>query len=452
MSTAEVTSFDPPLADQKSTPPRKATVSITLGTVLEWYDFSLYGTAAAIVFPTVFFSADDPVVATLLSLFVFGSAFLARPLGAIVFGHFGDRYGRKNVLIATLVLMGLATAGIAVLPGYATIGVTAPLLLLLLRILQGVATGGEWGGAALMLNENGRRRAGFIGSFLSSAAALGGVLGTAAFLVLDLTLSDEDLISWGWRIPFALGILLVLLSLWMRRGLEETEDFRRAQAALDRGTANPVDAPAEQTALVAVLRHPRNVIALFLIRLAQNVAGYIWLVFALTYVTVILGISGTSTITAIVIAGLGSMFLSPLWGFLGDRFGYKIVMTTAFVLQVLYAFPAFLLLKTGEPAAIILTIFLGQALMTAMIESVQPAFFSSMFPTKSRMTGAALGREAGAAIGGGATPAVALALVNGADGSTWPVSLLVIGTSLLAVAAVYLARPVLVDQPEAIRA
>ena len=444
MSISEPTSVDPPLAGRNSTPPRKATVGITLGTVLEWYDFSLFGIAASIVFPTVFFPEGDRVAATLLSLSIFGAAFVARPLGAIVFGYFGDKHGRKNVLIATLALMGVATAGVAVLPTYGQIGLAAPVLLSLLRILQGVATGGEWGGAALMLNENGRRRAGFIGSFLSSASALGGALGTVAFLILSATLTPEALTGWGWRIPFFLGIVLVAVSLWMRRELDETDDFRRAQASRAEGAAHAEGRPA----LLAVLRHPRNVVALFLIRLAQNVAGYTWLVFALTYVTVILEISGTSTILAVLIASIGAMFTSPLWGHVGDRIGYKKMLVAAFTLQVLYAFPGFLLLDTGEPVWIILAIFLGQAIMTAMIEAVQPAFFSSMFPTKRRMTGAALGREAGAAIGGGATPAVALALATGAGGDTWPVSLLVIATSSLAVAAVFFARPVLVDTPE----
>ncbi|GLZ48839.1 MFS transporter [Actinomycetospora sp. NBRC 106375] len=425
--------------DQR-TPPvstRRIATAVTIGTVVEWYDFFLYGTAAALIFPTVFFPAGDPTSGSLLSFATFATGFAARPVGGLLFGHLGDRIGRRSVLVVTLVLMGLATAGVGLLPSYAAVGVAAPVALVLLRIVQGLGTGGEWGGAALMTKENGARRPGFVGGFLSSAVFAGLILGSLAFTGLSGLLTDEQLLGWGWRIPFLVSVALVGIGLWIRRGLPETAEFREVS---DRGAR-------ERAPIVAALRRPRNVVAIFLMRLGQNTTFNIVSVFVLTYATTSLGLPKASVLTATVVGAALACVLCPLYGLLGDRIGFRTVMLAALTFQALFAFPFFWLTESRDLALVVVAVTVGIAGGAAAADAIQPAYFTGLFGTQSRFSAVSIGREGGTVVGGGLAPLIAALLLVWQDGSPWAIAAWMVVTSLVGVAGVLLVRPVRDQEP-----
>jgi MHS family shikimate/dehydroshikimate transporter-like MFS transporter len=411
---------------------KRVTTAVSLGTVIEWYDFFLYGTAAALVFPQLFFPAQDSSVGALLSFATFATGFAARPLGGIVFGHLGDRLGRKTVLVATLILMGAATVGIGLLPTYDQIGVAAPVLLVALRILQGLGTGGEWGGAALMTKENGSSRPGFFGSFLSASVFAGLILGSVVYTALASVLTEEQLFGWGWRVPFLVSVLLVVTGLWIRRDLPETAEFERVKRS----------EVQERAPILAALRRPRNVIAIFLMRVGQNTTFYIVSVFVLTYATTTLGLPRPTILTATMIGALAAGLLCPLYGHLGDRVGFGRVMLVALAVQAAFAFPFFLLVDTRSFAAILIAVIVAIAGGAAASDAIQPAYFTSMFGTRSRFSGVSIGREGGTVIGGGLAPLIASGLLAWQGGSSWAISGWMLLTSLLGIGGVLLVRPV----------
>jgi MFS transporter, MHS family, shikimate and dehydroshikimate transport protein len=417
----------------------RVTTAVTIGTVLEWYDFFLYGTAAALIFPTVFFPTQDPVVGSLLSFATFATGFAARPIGGLLFGHLGDRVGRRAVLVATLVLMGTATTAVGLLPGYAQIGVAAPVLLVLLRVAQGLGTGGEWGGAALMTKENGTRRPGFFGAFLSAAVFAGLVLGSIAFTGLATVLGDDDLLAWGWRIPFLVSVVMVGVGLWIRRGLDETAEFEQVTRTEGR----------ERAPIVAALRRPRNVIAIFLMRVGQNATFNIVSVFVLTYATATLHLPRASVLGATVIGALAAIVLCPVYGHLGDRFGFARVMVVALAVQAVFAFPFFLLLNTRSAGLVALAVTIGIAGGAAAADAIQPAYFTGMFGTRSRFSAVSIGREGGTVIGGGLAPLIAGALLAWQGGQPWAIAGWMVLTSLLGLVGVLLARPAEAAEPAA---
>ena len=273
-----------------TSPMRRVTGAAAFGTVLEWYDFFLYGTAAALVFPQLFFPQSDPLTGTLLSFSVYATGFVARPLGGIISGHVGDRLGRRLMLVITLMTMGIGTFAIGLLPTYDQIGQLAPILLIALRVLQGLATGGEWGGASLLTLEHARERPGYWGSFISMAVFLGLVLGTLIITLLDVVLSDEALLSWGWRVPFLLSIILVGIGIYIRRRISETPAFIEIEQSGER---------ERQPLLQAIKKHPRNILAIFFMRIGQNTSFYIISVFALSYATTALNLPRSIILTAL---------------------------------------------------------------------------------------------------------------------------------------------------------
>ncbi|WP_433286117.1 MFS transporter [Pseudonocardia sp. CA-142604] len=409
----------------------RVTTAVSIGTVIEWYDFFLYGTAAALVFPQLFFPAADSVVGSLLSFATFATGFAARPLGGVLFGHLGDRVGRKKVLVVTLIMMGIATVGVGVLPTYGQIGIAAPVLLVVLRIVQGLGTGGEWGGAALMTKENGSSRPGFWGAFLSSAVFAGLILGSLAYTALSSVLTDDQLFGWGWRIPFLVSILLVGVGLWIRRELPETAEFEQVTRVEGQ----------EKAPVVEALRRPRNVIAIFLMRVGQNTTFYIVSVFVLSYATATLGMTRSSILMATVVGALVACVLCPLYGHLGDRFGFHRVMIVALLVQAAFVFPFFLLVDSRDVTLVVVAVTIGIAGGAAASDAIQPAYFTSMFGTKIRFSAVSIGREGGTVVGGGLAPLIAAGLLAWQGGEPWAVAGWMLVTSLLGIGGVLLARP-----------
>jgi metabolite-proton symporter len=414
----------------------------SFGTALEWYDFFLYGTAAALVFPHLFFPKDDPTVGTLLSFGVYATGFVARPLGGVISGHIGDRLGRRKALLATLLVMGLCTAGIGLLPTYAQIGVAAPILLVVLRVVQGLATGGEWGGASLLTLEHAQNRRGFFGSFISAAVYVGLIIGSLIFLVFDKVLTDSQLMSWGWRIPFLLSVLMVVVGLYIRRQVPETPEFQELLQQQRRSKA-PV--------LEALKENPWNILAIFLMRLGQNTSFYIISVFGLSYATVTLGVSKSVTLTALMIGSVAAAIAAPAWGALADRIGYTKIMVGSLVASALLAFPMFMALDTKSTTIIILTLLVMIAGVNAANDAIQPGYFTTMFGAKVRYSGTSIGREGGSVIGGGLAPLIAASLLA-STGHWYAVAGWIVLTSLLGVVGARLVRPAIEDSPRGVNA
>jgi MFS transporter, MHS family, shikimate and dehydroshikimate transport protein len=402
---------------------RRVAIAATVGTVIEWYDFFLYGTAAALVFNKLFFPVADPITGTLLSLAAYATGFVARPFGGVLAGHLGDRLGRKATLLFTLVGMGLATSLIGLLPTYQAIGAGAPVLLVLLRILQGVATGGEWGGAALLTVEHARSRRGFWGSFLTVGILLGLVLGTLAFSLFN-GLPAAAFLAWGWRIPFLLSIVLVGLGLYIRTQVAETPEFTEVKQRNEHA----------RLPLLAALREPRNVLAILGMRMAENSSFYVYSVFVLAYVTQFLHLPRSLVLAAVMVGALVECVSSVLFGILCDRVGGKVIMQAGIIFQILFAFPFFWLLDTRAPAAIFLSVTAGLALGNGAISSVQPEFFARFFGTRARYSGISLGREAGTVIGGGVVPLVATALLASLH-ANWPIAAIMAGLGVIGLLA-----------------
>ena len=368
-----------------------------LGTTIEWYDFFLYVTAVPLVFSRVFFPEFEPLVGTLLGYSTNAVAFVARPIGGAVFGHFGDRIGRKSMLITTLLLMGFATAAIGCLPTYAQIGVAAPLILILLRFLQGLGLGGEWGGAALMSVEHspeGRR--GFFGSFPQMGIPAGVILSSLAFLVVSL-LPEEQFLSWGWRVPFLLSIVLVAVGLYVRLNILESPAFQGIQES----------GSTSQVPLIEVFRdHWRQVLVVAGAYLAQNVTFYILISFTLEYGQSQLGLARPVMISIVVISSTISFFLLPTFALLSDRMGRKPLLLAGTAGMGVFAFVMFPLLDTRTYVLMLLG-HLALTVFQSMGLGPIAAFFVELFDTRVRYTGATVGYQLGTAIAGGAAPIVA---------------------------------------------
>lgn len=401
---------------------RKLVIASVLGNALEWYDFFLYGTAAALVFGPLFFPVvGDPLQGTLLAFSGFAVGFLARPLGGILFGHIGDRYSRKMTLIMTLTLMGATTFIIGLLPTYAQIGIWAPLSLIILRLLQGVASGGEWGGGVLMLSENApASRRGFYTAWSQMGVSGGFVLSAFAFYLVQ-QLPERDFLSWGWRVPFLLSIVIFLVGVYIRKNIRESKAFTQAK---------PEDKHEKIPLLVLVREHPKALLQAIALRLPENGASYIFFTFSVVYAKHI-GIGTGEIISAVTLAMLIEFFSILFWGALSDKIGLKPVYYIGVIGLLVMAFPFFWLLSTGNYGAVMLAMFLGLPVCHGAMIGTQPCIMSDLFPVRVRYSGLALGHEVGSIFSGGLGPMLAVALLMAFDAS-WPVSLLLIGYALLA--------------------
>jgi MHS family shikimate/dehydroshikimate transporter-like MFS transporter len=415
-------------AGQSSSIGRVALASF-VGTAIEGYDFFIYGIAAALVFGQLFFPPnEDPLIGTLAAFATFAVGFVARPVGGVVFGHFGDKVGRKPMLVITIVTMGLATFLIGLLPTYAQIGIWAPILLVALRLIQGFSAGGEWGGAALMTVEHapeGRR--GYYGSWTTAAAAAGVMLATGVYAAFS-GLSDEQFLAWGWRVPFLLSIFLIGVGVFIRLKILETPTFARLKEA---------GVQARMPIVGALREHPKSVLLTAGMNVGFSTFVYVLFTFMLTYATGQLGVERNVVLIGTVIGGLIQIASVLAFSALTDRIGRRPVMLAGAAFLALYAFPLFWLVDTGNAAVIVLAMSIG-FFGSAAIFGPMAAFFSETFGTRVRYTGASLGYQTGAVLGGGLSPFSATALLVWSDGASWSVSVYLVLGAMVSLASIYL--------------
>ncbi|MEF2524904.1 MULTISPECIES: MFS transporter [Streptomyces] len=408
-----------------------------IGTTIEWYDFFLYGSAAALVFNTLFFPTTDPLVGTLIAFVTYAIGFVARPLGGIVFGHFGDRVGRKKLLVISLLMMGGATFAMGLLPTYETIGVGAPILLTVLRLVQGFALGGEWGGAVLIVSEHGGdEHRGFWASWPQAGAPGGNLLATGVLALLAAVQSDAAFQSWGWRVPFLLSGLLVGIGLWIRFSVSESPVFLEAQAKAEAEAARGVK---QKAPVVQVFRrHRREVLSAIGTRFGENISYYILTSFLLVYATVHLGLAKSTALNAVLIGSAVHFATIPLWGALSDRVGRRPVTLIGSVGMAAWAFVFFGLVDSGSPAVITLAVTAGLLLHGAMY-GPQAAFISEMFDTRVRYSGASMGSQIASIIAGALAPIIAIELLKD-HGSSLPVSVYLCAAAVVTTVTVALTR------------
>jgi metabolite-proton symporter len=416
-------------ASPVSTPTAKVVAASFIGTAIEWYDFFLYGTAAALVFNKLFFPTFDAVTGTMAAFATYAVGFFARPFGGILFGHFGDRIGRKSTLVITLVLVGVSTFLIGTLPTYDAVGIAAPALLVLLRFVQGLGVGGEWAGAVLIVVEQGNRnRRGFQASWVQAGAPAGLLLATGIF-GLASRLPEDEFLSWGWRVPFLLGLVPTAVGLFIRLRVLESPLF--AKSLTDRP-------PPRLPVIEAIRDHPRNVLLAMGSRLAENAAYYFFTVFSLSYATQYLKLNRDVALTGVMIGGVVHLIANVMFGALSDRVGRRPVYIGGALFLAAFAFPFFWLMETRESIAIWFAITIGLIAHAAMY-GPQAAFLSELFGTRVRYSGASLGYQLAAPLSGGIAPLLAAAMLKWTDGEPWPVALYLIGMAMLTVVAVFLA-------------
>ncbi|MGW4340080.1 MFS transporter [Rhodococcus koreensis] len=407
---------------------RRARLGSFIGTTIEWYDFYLYGTAAALVFPHLFFPSYSPLTGTLLALLTYSAGFIARPLGGVIMGHFGDRIGRKAMLVSSLMIMGVATTLIGVLPTFAVAGVWAPILLLLLRIVQGFGVGGEWGGAVLVAVEHAPpSRRGLFGAWPQAGVPAGLLLANGVFMSLTLTLSDEAFMTWGWRVGFLASFVMIAIGLLIRLKMEETPDFQKAK---DGGHI-------AKFPIVEVFRKQwKQVLLAVGIKMSQNAIFYIITVFSLTYVTTVLELPRSVALIGVLAASAVSMFTILFFGRLSDEYGRRRVYLIGAVLSALFAFPFFLLMDTTSSVLIWASIVIGLVFHDLMY-GPQAAFMSELFEPELRYTGASVGYQVASLLAGGLSPVLAVLLLGLADNRPWPVALYMVGLSVITIIATF---------------
>jgi metabolite-proton symporter len=406
---------------------RLVALASLIGTTIEWYDFYLYGTAAALVFNRLYFPTVDPFTGTLAAFATYSVGFAARPIGGIVIGHFGDRVGRKSMLILTLTVTGLATFCIGLLPTYAQIGPWAAVGLVLLRLAQGFGVGGEWGGAVLMAVEHAPpNRRGFYGSWPQTGVPAGLVMATAAFAIAS-RLPEDQFLAWGWRVPFLLSILLVVFGLVIRLRLDETPAFARVKAT----------GAASRRPIVEVLTtHPKQVLLAMGVRMAENGGFYIYTVFMLVYGTQKVGLPRETILNAVLV---GAACLLPALlaaGALSDRLGRRPVYLFGACVTAAFAFPLFALCDTGSPLLVTLALVIALVFGQAPMYGPQAAFLSELFGARVRYSGASLGSQLASVVAGGLSPFIATALLPSGRAA---LALYLIAMAAVTIAAVLLA-------------
>ena len=386
-----------------------------VGSTLEWYDFSLYATATALVFNHVMFPAADPAVGTILAFSTFAVGFLARPLGGVIFGHFGDRLGRKKILVITLLMMGVATTLIGVLPTYESVGILAPALLVVLRIVQGLGAGAEFGGAAVLSVEHAAPQArGVQGSWTVVGVFAGLVLASATFTAL-LQMPEQAFLEWGWRIPFLGSILIVVVALVIRLRIAESPEFTEMKKT-ETVTKFPL--------ATLVREQKKPLVVVMASQAGQSAVSYVYLTFIIAYATQQLDLSPSVATIAVACAAVAAIITMPLFGALSDRIGRRPVILGGMFFSAAFAFPFFAIADVGTNLAIIVAMVIGVGIGSAAMLGPSPAYYTELFPPQVRYSGLGLGRELAGALSGGFAPMVAAALVVQSGGASWSVALL----------------------------
>ena len=391
---------------------RKVALTALAGTSIEWYDFFLYGAAAALIFPTAFFGEIPETTALILSLLTFAAGFIARPIGGIIFGHFGDRVGRKKTLIAALMLMGISSTLIGLLPTYAMIGVTAPILLTLLRFAQGLAIGGQWGGAMLLVTESApSNQRGYYGAFAQAGAPIGVILANLALIVTSALVSEEFFNTWGWRIPFLASAVLILISMYIQLNLEDTKAFK----ALATNSDNSSNEKVKSSPVVeAIRRYPKRIMLAAGAFLSVQVTFYILIAFMLAYGVSSANMERDDMLTAVLIGCAIMVPLQFMFSSYSDRNGRKGIFMLGAILSGIWAFAIFPLVDTGNFWLIVIALTFG-LIFLAMMYGPQAAFFTELFSTEVRYSGATLGYQFGAIVGGAFAPTIAVKLWSDFD-------------------------------------
>jgi MFS transporter, MHS family, shikimate and dehydroshikimate transport protein len=414
---------------------RRVLFSSYLGSVVEFYDFLLYGIAASLVFGQIFFANMTPVVATIASFGTLAVGYLSRPLGGIIFGHFGDKVGRKSMLIITMSLMGVASTLIGLLPTYDQIGVVAPLLLIFLRLVQGLAVGGEWGGAALMSLEHSKtERRGFAASVTHMGGPSGALLATLIMTGFS-TLPKEDFLTWGWRVPFLFSAVLLLVGMFVRLKVTESPLFAAAQQAKKLEPKKKGKSPL----LLVLRRYPKNVVLAALGGSAAFVFQGLLATFAIT-LAVQTGVAQTTVLLMHAVATFLHIFTIPLFAILSDRVGRRPVMVTGAIAGAVLAFPIFQMLASGNVALVLIAFLIGNPLIQASMYGPMAAFISEMFGTGARYTGASLGYQLAATLGAGLAPLSAASLMAMGGGNPVFISVMVAVVCVISAAAIYLTK------------
>ena len=407
---------------------RRAIVASAVGTSIEWYDFYLYGAAAALVFPEKFFPASDPFMGTLLSYSTYLVGFISRPVGAAIFGHFGDRLGRKVSLIATLLLMGVATAGIGLVPGYDQIGMWGAVLLTVGRMLQGIGVGGEWGGSVLLAAEwSEKRHRGFVTSWPHIGVPVGLVLANGALALASAYTTNDEFLDWAWRIPFLASVVLIAIGLYIRTGVQETPAFQKMKSE-----GQLSKAPVSET----VSRHWRPVLLVMFLRTSQQTAFFIFTNYILAYGTSALGMARDTILGYVSGAALLSLVTIPFFGWLSDRIGRRRLTTIACVVMLVFPFVWFGLLDTKSAGLVFLAILLSMPVHD-MQYGPQAALIAESFPSNVRYTGASLGYQLASITAGGPAPLVALYLYQ-TFGSSTPIAIYLMICSVISLVCVRL--------------
>ena len=413
------------------TPLRRVVMASLIGTTIEWYDFFLYGTAAALIFNKLFFPSVDPIAGTLLAFGTYALGFFARPVGGIVFGHYGDRIGRKRLLMLSLILMGAATALIGFLPTYGQIGVAAPLLLILLRLIQGFAVGGEWGGAVLLVAEHGdKERRGFWASWPQAGVPAGNLLAAGVLAILAATLSDADFMAWGWRVPFLLSVVLVAIGWWIRTRVSESRTFADAMAE--------AEAPPKAPAMDVLREKPMALLTGAGLRVGENISYYIITTFSIFWMTEVAKLTRGQALNAILIGGAVHFVVIPLLARLSDRIGRRSVYAFGGFGMAAFSFLFFDMLGSGDFGSAVAAITIALVLHGAMY-GPQAAFIVELFPTRYRYSGASIAYQLTSIVAGSLAPIIAVELYR--ESKSWlPVAIYVGVACLISGVTALLAR------------
>jgi metabolite-proton symporter len=412
--------------DKKTT--YRVLIASLVGSSIEWFDYFLYGTMAALVFNQLFFVNEDPTVGLLLAYASFALSFFIRPFGGIIFSHIGDRIGRKKTLVLTLSLMGAATFAMGILPTYQAIGVAAPIILITLRLIQGLGIGGEWGGALLLATEYAPpERRGFFGSIPQMGVTIGMVMGTLALWIMSL-LPEQQFMTWGWRVPFIFSALLVVFGLWIRKGIDETPEFKKVKESGE----------IPKLPIADTLRYYwKEVLITIGAKVVETAPFYIFSTFIVSYATSTLGFSRSAVLGAVMVSTVITTILIPIMGSLSDRVGRKKMYIAGTLAMMAFAFPYFWMIHQGSVLMLVLATIIGLGIIWAPITAVLGTMFSEIFDAKVRYTGVSLGYQIGAAVAGGTAPLVATALLASFDNSYVPVALYIMFTAVVSLIAIW---------------